>query len=186
MYRTDIPGWMHEKDLQVIVQLASAVSDNGIIVEVGSWLGQSTYAWAANTKAKVYAIDLWKWMPKEYRGSAPEKVDLKGDPYEQFAKNVADLDNVVPLRRNSSGGEWGYQPADIVFIDAMHQNPWVAQDIEYWEPKVKPGGILCGDDYSTMFPAVQEESQKLADRLGVHLELPGQKFWLVRKPSASL
>ncbi|MBC7181679.1 MAG: class I SAM-dependent methyltransferase [Roseovarius sp.] len=177
-----IPGWMAEEDLEIIAELAKQVPQDGLIIEVGSWMGQSTQAWSMNTCAKVYAIDLWKWMPKEYKGPAKDAVNLKGDPYAQFLAFTRHLTNVIPMRRESSGGDWELGMADIVFIDAMHQNPWVANDIAYWEPKVKSGGIICGDDYSPAFPAVVEESKKLADRLGVPLETPGRKFWIVRKP----
>ena len=65
----------------------------------------------------------------------------------------------------------------------MHQNPWVAEDIAYWETKVKPGGIICGDDYANMFPAVMQEAEACASRHGVALQLPGHKFWLVTLPN---
>lgn len=178
-----IPGWMAAPDLKVMADLAARIPENGAIVEVGSWLGQSTYTWATSTKATVYAIDLWKWMPKEYCGPGHERVNLAGDPFAQFHANVGHLPNVVPMRRNSSGGVWDQGPIDLVFIDAMHQNPWVGEDVRYWEEHVKPGGVICGDDYSPRFPAVMEEAQACACRHNVSLELPGQKFWLVRKPA---
>jgi hypothetical protein len=121
-------------------------------------------------------------MPKEYAGVAQDKVDLRGDPYAQFLRNTADLRNVVPLRRNSSGGDWPYGEIDVAFIDAMHQNPWVGEDIRYWEQFVRPGGVICGDDYSKKFPAVIQEAKACAARLDSKLELPGKKFWVVRKP----
>lgn len=179
----NIPGWMHAKDLEVMAELARRVPDDGLIVEVGSWMGQSTQTWALNTRARVIAIDRWEWMPKEYEGPAKALVDLEGDPFEQFKRFTAHLHNMTPMRRNSSGGAWNEQLADIVFIDAMHQNPWVHDDISYWETKVKPGGVICGDDYSPMFPAVMQESQACADRFGVALETPGHKLWSVRTPA---
>src|SRR5690606_694353 len=100
----------------------------------------------------------------------------------QFLQFVSGIPNIVPLRRNSSGGDWPHGQADIVFIDAMHQNPWVGEDIRYWEQWVKPGGIICGVDYSKKFPDVIAEATACAARHGVELELPGQKLWVVRKP----
>jgi predicted O-methyltransferase YrrM len=182
MYSLDIPGWMNERDLKVIEELAADVPEQGAIVEVGSWLGQSTYAWAASTKAKVYAVDLWAWMPKEYVGPAQEKVNLKGDPFAQFLGNVGHLKNLMPLKRNSSGVAWTFQAPDIVFIDAMHQDPWVSDDVKFWERLVRPGGIVCGDDYSKAFPAVIGAAHACAARLASRVETPGQKFWMVRKP----
>lgn len=182
MKQRPIPGWMAEEDLEIMAELAKQVPEDGLIVEVGSWMGQSTQCWSMNTKAQVIAIDLWKWMPKTYDGPHEDLVDLHDDPYTQFLRNTMHLENVTPMVRESSGGDWEHGDIDLVFIDAMHQNPWVRDDIGYWEPKVKPGGIICGDDYAPMFPAVIEESKALASRLGVPLETPGSKFWLVKKP----
>jgi predicted O-methyltransferase YrrM len=41
------------------------------------------------------------------------------------------------------------QSLDLVFIDADHSFDAVCKDIEIWLPKVKPGGILAGDDFGS-------------------------------------
>lgn len=182
-YRMDIPGFMDERDLQKIEEIASQVPDNGIVVEVGSWLGMSTWAWAKSVKPSVtvYAIDLWEWMPQEYPAHCPGNPDLKGDPFEQFKEHTQGLSNIVPLKRESSGGDWSYGPADVVFVDAMHQNPFVHDDLVYWEKHIKrPGGLMCGDDYADAFPAVQQESRALAERNGAELQLPATRLWIVQ------
>jgi hypothetical protein len=43
---------------------------------------------------------------------------------------------------------------DLIYIDAVHTYACVKQDIHLWLPKVKAGGILCGDDYTSNFPGV--------------------------------
>lgn len=178
----NIPGWMAPRDLQLMTDMAQAVPEGGLIVEVGSWMGQSTQTWALNTKGRVIAIDKWEWMPPTYDGPHGELVNLKGNPFAQFQAFTAHLHNITPMRRNSSGGDWSEPLADIVFIDAMHRNPWIHDDIVYWETKVKPGGFICGDDYSKAFPDVITEAKACAERLMSPLETPGQKFWRVRLP----
>lgn len=37
---------------------------------------------------------------------------------------------------------------DFVFLDGSHETPDVIADIESWYPKIKPGGVIAGDDYS--------------------------------------
>lgn len=37
---------------------------------------------------------------------------------------------------------------DLVFLDALHQKHNVLNDIRWWMPKIREGGILCGDDYN--------------------------------------
>lgn len=36
---------------------------------------------------------------------------------------------------------------DWVYIDGNHSYPFVSQDLANFLPKVKPGGIIAGDDY---------------------------------------
>jgi predicted O-methyltransferase YrrM len=36
---------------------------------------------------------------------------------------------------------------DFVFIDANHAFDYVMLDLIYWTKKVRPGGIVSGDDY---------------------------------------
>lgn len=43
---------------------------------------------------------------------------------------------------------------DFVFIDANHKYESVKKDIAAWRPKVKPGGLICGHDYSQDYPGV--------------------------------
>lgn len=45
---------------------------------------------------------------------------------------------------------------DGVFIDAMHREPFIGQDVRLWTPKVRPGGFLCGHDYEgRRFPDIK-------------------------------
>ena len=43
-FKTDVPGWMTEVDLNVLYKLASMVPDEGSILELGCFLGRSTSA----------------------------------------------------------------------------------------------------------------------------------------------
>lgn len=37
---------------------------------------------------------------------------------------------------------------DFLFIDGCHDTPAVLRDIDLWLPKIAPGGVIAGDDYS--------------------------------------
>ena len=46
---------------------------------------------------------------------------------------------------------------DFVFIDADHSYEHCIEDIRDWEPKVKPGGLVCGHDIGHPdFPGVEK------------------------------
>lgn len=63
---------------------------------------------------------------------------------------------------------------DCVFIDAGHDEESVTADIQAWRPKVKPGGILSGDDYTFGWPGVIAA----VDRLVPARKLMGQTWWI--------
>ncbi len=44
--------------------------------------------------------------------------------------------------------------ADFVFVDAGHSYRAVKNDIERWQPKVRPGGWFGGHDYNEAYPGV--------------------------------
>lgn len=72
---------------------------------------------------------------------------------------------------------------DLVFLDALHDYDHVLEDINLWTPKIREGGILCGDDYdSCKCPGVK---QAVGEALGDKVELidvgrKGVKVWVVR------
>ncbi|CAE8609018.1 unnamed protein product, partial [Polarella glacialis] len=69
---------------------------------------------------------------------------------------------------------------DLVFLDARHDYEAVSDDIQAWRPKVRPGGILSGHDFSWMFPtvamAVYKSTFDAPDRT-IHLA-PDGVWWL--------
>mmetsp|Transcript_35375 Transcript_35375/g.65877 ORF Transcript_35375/g.65877 Transcript_35375/m.65877 type:complete len:411 (+) Transcript_35375:64-1296(+) len=69
---------------------------------------------------------------------------------------------------------------DIVFLDARHDFQAVVDDVRAWKPKLRPGGILSGHDFSWMFPtvamAVYQETFDAPDRT-VNLA-PDGVWWL--------
>jgi predicted O-methyltransferase YrrM len=71
--------------------------------------------------------------------------------------------------------------ADLVHIDAAHEEQDASDDIERWWPIVRPCGILMGDDYSEYWPGVVRAVDAFSSRVGVPLEVLGPK-WVLRKP----
>jgi SAM-dependent methyltransferase len=74
---------------------------------------------------------------------------------------------------------------DLVFVDADHSYQKVLQDIAAWEDKVRPGGILCGDDYDNphwpgVKQAVDEYFAKFPE-IELHTIGSPTHVWWVRK-----
>jgi predicted O-methyltransferase YrrM len=63
---------------------------------------------------------------------------------------------------------------DMVFVDGNHTYKAVQQDLRAWWPRVRPGGILCGDDY--YMPEVRQAVVEFARDIGrTHVDKAGGK-----------
>jgi hypothetical protein len=107
---------------------------NGDAVEVGSYAGESAEYFAKHFRS-LTAVDPWMFL-----GNIERAFDERMKPYS----------NVRKLKMKSDEGATHFADAslDFVYIDADHHEEFVREDIRLWLPKVKPGGILAGHDYS--------------------------------------
>ncbi len=133
-----------ERERFLLFELACSVPSQGVIVEVGSYLGASTSFLAVGGDrrgAKVYAVDTWsnRGMSEGIR-----------DTYAEFVTNTAaHARTIVPLRGESTELAAGFrQRIDLLFIDGDHSHEGVCADLNAWLPKVKEGGIVAFHDYS--------------------------------------
>ncbi|CAK8986749.1 unnamed protein product [Durusdinium trenchii] len=72
---------------------------------------------------------------------------------------------------------------DLVFIDGAHDYDSVSQDLKAWWPKIRPGGVMAGHDFSMSFPglmrAVLEFVSMLPGRTEVYLDTD-YSFWFFK------
>lgn len=171
-YNKNILGWMQPIDLGHIELLSAQVPKNGIIVEVGSYMGRSSYCWAssADPTVTVYCIDIFPEF-EDLKHSIPDDVcEELGIPksgiynfFEAFKENTKDCKNIKMIRGNSPWGiSYDESLIDLFFLDAGHSNPNDWDNLEYFRTYVKPGGIIAGHDYYLEgFPDVVENVHKL-------------------------
>lgn len=183
-YNNEILGYMHEHELNVLEQFAYTVPKGGKIVEVGSFLGRSSVCFALSApEATVYCVDEFSdkdWICHININSDGDnyieaKCPIFGQAYntkKEFLKNTQHIPNIVQIQ--------GYSPhqiiyengeIDLFFLDAGHQNPNDWDNICYWVPLVKSGGIICGHDYSHEFPNVIQNVHRLETILGKQAKL---------------
>ncbi|MBB6228303.1 hypothetical protein FHS79_002488 [Polymorphobacter multimanifer] len=171
-YRLDIPGQITEFQLRAIEAVAALVPDGGCVVEVGSLFGLSSWAWAKSVppNATVHCVDPW-----EGNEGVRQLEEVHGVKYgiEQFREYLADCDNIVPIKAYSPEDvqDWS-SPVDLYYEDAVHNDPVLSRNIDFWTAKLTPNGIVCGDDYRPRFPDVRAAAEAQARRLG-------RKLWVV-------
>jgi len=165
-YNPSIPGQVSEHQLKAIEAVASLVPQNGKVVEVGSLFGSSSWTWAKSVdpSVTVYCIDPWEGNEGVRAMEARYGITYG---IEQFKRHTADCPNIRPLQGYSPTNflDWS-DPIDLYYEDAVHVNPILARNLEFWSGKLKPGGIVCGDDYRPRFPDVRAGAEDLARRLG--------------------
>lgn len=145
----DILGWASEDEqgklLETILPLLP--KDNLRIVEIGVFRGRGTALWNIELlKRKInyeyYAVDNFLGFGES---------ETAGDKfYDMVLDNLKPIQGKVNLIKNNSVDESEKYPNnyfDIVYLDADHDEKSVDADIKAWLPKLKKGGIMCGDDY---------------------------------------
>jgi hypothetical protein len=169
-----IPGWMSERELEWLTVQAAGRS---LVVEFGAWCGRSSVALA--TARQVVCVDTWQGSP-EHAGLVAAGLD----PWAEWARNTAPYENIAPFEADLGdvdtvddlmGVISGEGTADMVFIDAAHDAPSVRRDIVTARRLLRPGGLLCGHDYSDAWPGVMEAVDDLVPSREVH----GSIWWAI-------
>ena len=186
-YNTDIPGFMKVKELQILERLAKNVPENGTIVELGSFMGRSSWAFAksAPSSVKVYCIDCWEGF------TIDDKITLMNSYRKDLAYDIKDFKNFVKDYRisyqskaNPPKSMWPKtKKADIIFIDASHVSPDVDNDIAFWYPRLKENGLLLGHDFNVLlFPDVCRAVINFSEKVDLPIKFFKEAtLWLIEK-----
>lgn len=154
-------GHMSEDELR---WLHDACKDKGLVIELGSWCGRSSLAMAS--ARCLVCVDSWKGSPGEQ--CEKDVVEGRVDPWKEWRDALVNWPghncNVIAERGDLRDGEFHWklldaykESADLVFIDASHDEDSVRKDIDFAYRLLKPGGVLCGHDYGdwTGWPGVK-------------------------------
>ncbi len=158
---TKLWGW--NGDRQIFPALIQQLKPS-LIIEVGSWMGQSAANMGSSCKAlgltntSVVCIDTWLGSKEHWRDpNLVGHLELQnGYPtfYRRFLTNMVQAgvsDIVVPLPMPSQIGasylkDFNLQ-AELIYIDGSHDEKDVYDDLTaYWDI-LHPGGVVFGDDW---------------------------------------
>lgn len=160
--RERIEGWFNFGN--IYADMVSRMEDGAVFVEIGSWMGRSTTFMAEQIRdsgknIKFFAVDMWKGSSNE--GIHREIIaEHNGTVFPIFLKHIAMtglFPYIHPLIMSSVDAShlFADESLDFVFIDAGHTYEDVYRDLRAWYPKVKPGGVFAGHDYTHKgFPGV--------------------------------
>jgi hypothetical protein len=142
--------------------------DSPTIIEVDTWLGSLEF-WTTHRQTPERDLMLKHGYPQVYY---------------QFIRNVqaaglGHLITPVPMPSLQAAQYFKYMEiqADVIYIDASHEQDDVKRDILAYLPLVKPGGIIFGDDY-TSFAGVAIAVKEV---FGEMFQVIDNNFWMHRK-----
>ena len=180
--------------MREIFKTAIDKANPGLIVEVGSFVGESAIFMAdylGNRDSAVLCVDTWYGGIDHYKG-APEKINMhfgRPDLFYRFMSNViakGESGKIVPLALDSQNAarllkNMGIAP-DLVYVDASHEFEDVFRDlVSYWE-LIKPGGVMLVDDLSDWFPGCVQAWHKFLDTYSLKpVAMEGEKGMLVKE-----
>lgn len=132
-----------ENERVLLYKLATELPPGAAVVEVGSYVGASTFCLAAGVRrsgGRVFAVDTWA---NDAMSEGPR------DTYREFLANIRDLEPVIqPLRGLSHEVATGFEKRiDLLFIDGDHDHDAVRRDLDCWLPKTRPGTVVVFHDY---------------------------------------
>lgn len=171
--RQDIRGWFSKPNEDALASLIKGYNIKTVI-EIGSFLGASTAFFAENCE-KVICIDPFK-MWDDFITDGQPRGDLPDDFFPLFWRNMELLDltdKVEPHVMTSfeAASDMPSLRADLIYIDAAHDEKSVTEDIKMWLPRANK--IICGDDYSEHWPGVKAAVDGQFDKV----QLLGDSVW---------
>lgn len=143
-----IEGWLSYEEGMKLASLASLLS-GGVIVEIGSWKGRSTFCLSNGSTIGVVMFDSVVYAIDHFVGSKEHGNDVWTFP--EFWDNMKKhgcTHNVIPMIGKSRLAAWAFGDGtiDLLLIDGGHDYADVCNDFVWFFKKMKKGGIICIHD----------------------------------------
>jgi hypothetical protein len=139
--------------------LLNLLPKGSVGAEIGVWRGDfSSRLLSVVRPARLHLVDPWKFetsslYERAWYGGTGAKNQAEMDAiYETVLRRFAqEAETGVVLVHRGPSAEIGMQFDDAyfdwVYIDGNHLYEYVKRDLEVFATKVKPGGLVTGDDY---------------------------------------
>ena len=140
--------------LETILPLVIRPSLPVRIAEVGVYKGRMTSMWSGalleNGHVFEYnCVDNFQGLEAGGEDTVQIRAKFYENTMEMGERAWASGSKLIVHDKNSkeAAAEFEDGTMDIVYLDTSHDFDSVCADIDAWWPKVRVGGILCGDDY---------------------------------------
>ncbi len=153
-------SWYADASLEKLTEILNGFNVQGAFIEIGCWEGRSASHIAKQINPQVlHCVDTFKGNLGEGENHDTVVILKERDIQGQFEENMGEY----------TGGNWKLHvmdgdeflkelepPIAFLHLDATHTYEAVKSTLELALVRLAPGGILCGDDWSTVIKAVQD------------------------------
>lgn len=186
MINYSIPGWMSNEELLWLHETSKQMQS---VLEIGSFMGKSTYALCTGCKGPVFAVDKFKVPPgigyvlfTNLGIVGAWQKDIVTEFYDEFYKNVGRFENLVTYRMGSVEAAKFFKPKsiDMIFIDGDHTKEGVTTDINAWLPVCNK--LICGHDLrppdpTNTLPGMKGEVEEALKELNIDYKMAVDSIW---------
>jgi hypothetical protein len=173
-------------NLPALRQLAEMLPKGGLLVEIGSFAGESTRVFL-EAGLRVHAIDPWDndardrlhEGAKDFNPAHRWHFDMSAVEA-AFDELLSEFSGQLTKRK---GYDWefveSYAPGslDAVYLDSVHTYADTLGAIRRWRPRVSLSGFFCGHDFTEHFAGVR---QAVFEEFGEVTTAFGDSSWLVQ------
>lgn len=178
----EIPGYLSDGDILGIAQLCKLLpATDGVVVEVGTFLGKSAAEWAKNLDESynIICIDSFN-SPKEILDELlvnagfvlPVGCKTQLDMFNSYTNKYS---SIVPVTAFFDTDFVFPKTVDLVFEDSTHSQQYLSYALPFWWDKIRSRGVLSGHDYNLrsvqqavdLFAAINKLSVKTIERSSI-------------------
>ena len=184
----DVSGWFSRDEGRWYAAQAARLRPGAVLVEVGSWKGRSTAFVGPTCRergVRLVCVDAWAGSKDEHAAAYLEGL-AREDVRAVFDETLRrfDLDvEVLHMTSLAAAAHVGPGRADLVFLDASHDEASVAADLAAWSIVLRAGGTLAGHDWHE--PGVTSAVHAFAMARGLRVERGAGSTWRLPRSGAS-
>jgi len=166
-----------EEDRRPALAAIAALGPDLVGVEVGVQAGHNAARILEQCRiSNLYLVDPWApYVQRDYHWDFSYM-------YPKVVERFKNDDRVTIIRDTSLNAVRGFQAEslDFVYIDAVHEELPVQEDVEAWYPKIRIGGIISGHDFSQPWPGVVASVLTCQRRYDWDLYTRTPDWWVVK------
>lgn len=153
---------------------------NGIVAEIGVLNGvNAKHIYDFCQPKQLLLIDPWEQQVGPGSGKK-YNVNEWNSFYQHVIFTFGKYNNVIIIKNYSivAAATFDNHYFDIIYIDAGHSYESVKEDLTAWYPKIKPGGIIAGHDYSDT-PKTKSKQFGVVQAVDEFIELHNLKLYML-------